>query len=540
MAYPQVAATSSVGDLSSSTPEALTLPAGVSNGDRLLAFVAFDADSDPMVIVGTGTGWTKRIQQDGQQTAGVQSAIFEKLEADGNDSLTISTTGNVGTAELGVYIVRRYTGHDPAVEAAIAASHGSSANPDAPSLSPSWGAADTLWEWVAAWDNGTRTITAYPADYTANQATNLGGATSAGCGIAAATRQLNASSTDPGLATISLADNWNAYTIAIKPAGGSDTTAPVLSSPVGTATGATTATVGATTDEANGTLYVFVSTSATPPSAATLKAGTGAAFASSQAVTSSGAKTFGATGLTASTGYYAHLIHTDAAGNDSNIVSSAQFTTSTPDTTAPTLSSPTGAGGALVCSGTVTTNEAGGTLYAVVTDSATPPSVSQVKAGQDHTGTAALRAVSQAVSASGVQTVGSGAVTSGTRYFYYVHTDASSNDSTVAASPSFEVTAAATNDIRLQPGIRLERGGEAASRTVARWWVFSADLLTIVHTGTSVSTNSAGQLTIDINDSPAYVVGDLVPMLVGEWDAVPPLDRTVRSGLMWVQAIAQA
>lgn len=125
---------------------------------------------------------------------------------------------------------------------------------------------------------------------------------------------------------------------------GGDTTAPVLSSPVGTATGSTTATVGATTDEGNGTLYAVVTTSATQPSVAQIKAGqnhTGAAaaWAGSVAVSSTGAKTLNATGLTGSTTYYAHLVHSDAAGNDSNRVVSASFTTSAP-TTAGLTSSP--------------------------------------------------------------------------------------------------------------------------------------------------------------------------------------------------------
>jgi len=46
----------------------------------------------------------------------------------------------------------------------------------------------------------------------------------------------------------------------------------------------------------------------------------------------------------------------------------------TADTTPPTLTSPTGTGGTLSCSGMVTTSESGGTLSAVVTDSATAPS----------------------------------------------------------------------------------------------------------------------------------------------------------------------
>lgn len=106
-----------------------------------------------------------------------------------------------------------------------------------------------------------------------------------------------------------------------------DTTAPVLTSPTGTQTGSTTATIGATTDEGNGTLYGYVSTSATPPSDADLKAGTGAVWSGSAAVSGTGANTLSVTGLTASTGYYGHLLHTDAAANDSNTVTSAQFTT---------------------------------------------------------------------------------------------------------------------------------------------------------------------------------------------------------------------
>lgn len=105
-----------------------------------------------------------------------------------------------------------------------------------------------------------------------------------------------------------------------------DTTAPTLSAATGTVTGTTTADLSVTTNEDNGTLYAFASTSATPPSAATLKAGTGAAYASSQAVTSAGAKTFSATGLGTGTAHYAHSLHRDFNGNESAIATSASFT----------------------------------------------------------------------------------------------------------------------------------------------------------------------------------------------------------------------
>jgi hypothetical protein len=111
-----------------------------------------------------------------------------------------------------------------------------------------------------------------------------------------------------------------------------DTTAPVLSLPTGTATSSSGATVGATTNEGNGTLSAVVTLSSTQPTKAQIKAGQNAAGASaphnSVAVSSTGAKTVGITGLSGSTAYFAHLMHEDGSGNQSNIVSSSSFTTS--------------------------------------------------------------------------------------------------------------------------------------------------------------------------------------------------------------------
>jgi hypothetical protein len=117
-----------------------------------------------------------------------------------------------------------------------------------------------------------------------------------------------------------------------EPSGGGDTTAPILTSAVGTQTGSTTATVGATTNEGNGTMYAVVTVSGTAPSVAQIQAGqnsggTAAVWAGNVAISSTGAKTFSATGLTASTAYYAHIQHKDAATNESTVVTSAQFTT---------------------------------------------------------------------------------------------------------------------------------------------------------------------------------------------------------------------
>ncbi len=132
------------------------------------------------------------------------------------------------------------------------------------------------------------------------------------------------------------------YDVGAWEAASADTTAPTLTSASVTAVGTTTGTGNVTTNEANGTLYSIVSTSATAPSAIQIQAGqnhTGAAavWSGNQAISSTGAKTFSITGLTASTAYYAHFQHKDAATNNSSVVTSAQFTTTSADTTVPTL-----------------------------------------------------------------------------------------------------------------------------------------------------------------------------------------------------------
>lgn len=141
------------------------------------------------------------------------------------------------------------------------------------------------------------------------------------------------------IAAGTLTNQTNTYSwyITYTADGGGDATAPSLSSASATATGSTTADGSVSTDEGNGTLYFVVTTSSTAPSVAQVQAGqdhTGAAAvdSGSQAVSGTGVQniTGGFTGLAASTVYYAHYQHQDAATNDSTVVSSASFTTDAP------------------------------------------------------------------------------------------------------------------------------------------------------------------------------------------------------------------
>lgn len=110
--------------------------------------------------------------------------------------------------------------------------------------------------------------------------------------------------------------------ISIRPPAVGDTTAPVLSLPTGIKTGSTTGSGTVSTDEGNGTLYYWATTSATETAAAIVASG------ASQAVSGTGSQAVTFSGLTASTAYYAHYVQDDAAANRSNVQNSTPaFTT---------------------------------------------------------------------------------------------------------------------------------------------------------------------------------------------------------------------
>jgi hypothetical protein len=118
------------------------------------------------------------------------------------------------------------------------------------------------------------------------------------------------------------------------------------------------------------------------------------------------------------------------------------------DVTAPVLTSATDIDtGSTTGSGTVTTDEDNGTLYFAITQSATTPSVTQIKAGQDHTSTTADDSGNQSVSATGVQNVSFTGLTASTAYYaHYVHMDLSTNNSNTITADGFTTQAGGSYD----------------------------------------------------------------------------------------------
>jgi hypothetical protein len=125
-------------------------------------------------------------------------------------------------------------------------------------------------------------------------------------------------------------------------------------------------------------------------------------------------------------------------------VTTLAVNTSLASVTAPVLSLPTAAkNGSNAYTGTVTTDKTGGTLFHVVTTSATQPSVAQIEAGQDHTGSAAPAKGALTPVAAGLRNVsGSGLTAETTYYIHYVQTG-TFNDSNRVVSASFTTDAIA-------------------------------------------------------------------------------------------------
>lgn len=212
------------------------------------------------------------------------------------------------------------------------------------------------------------------------------------------------------------------YTV---PAGAGDSTAPTISNPTATANGATAIDGTVDTNEGNGILWAIAYDSAhTAPSAANVKAGndgSGAALkADSFTVTATGTQSITLTGVTGASSYKVAYAHEDVYGNMSNVsIISGTITL----VVAPTLSSPTAS--TVKCTSAsigVTTDKSTGTLYGILSTSATAPTAAQIKAGQNHTGAAATWAGNQSISSTGAKSFTPTGLTPGsTLYAHFTH-----------------------------------------------------------------------------------------------------------------------
>lgn len=191
----------------------------------------------------------------------------------------------------------------------------------------------------------------------------------------------------------------------------------------------------------DGTAYAVVTASATTPSAAQVIAGqdhTGAAALGAASAAVSNSILLGPLGgLTHNTGgYYTHCVQVGVGGNSNVITSSVSATTDDADPTASASGETTGVG-------TIDPGFNTGTMYWVVTTSPTPPSGPQVRAGQDHTGSAAADSGSEAATVPTRLTMNAtGLTTDVEHWFHFQYRNQNNHDSPVVTSAGFTPAAA--------------------------------------------------------------------------------------------------
>lgn len=208
-----------------STTSAITLPASVATGDLLIGICGLDVGAGASTSSPTFTELKDETGTDVWAWIG-----YLKSPAGGETAVTLTHAAERDNA-IGIRIPAAEW-HGTTAPEITAVGDGTSANPDPPSISPSWGAeAGTTFIAVAIMDDsaGASTASAWPTNYTLNQVTSNTATSAASVHIAI--RITSSATEDPGTWTVSPSEHWRTYTIAVRGAvAGGNTIVPTAGS----------------------------------------------------------------------------------------------------------------------------------------------------------------------------------------------------------------------------------------------------------------------------------------------------------------------
>lgn len=217
MTFPVVASGASANNIFAS-PVSVSFGAALAAGDVAMAFIAASGTGADTITF--PAGWTSASIQNTTNPVRPHLVVGYKV-CDGSEgsSISVTVTNNNNQAQSVCWIAYRLTGAK-AVEVSAGTQFDSGAPPNSASLTPSWGAKDTLWFSAEANENAP-TGGAVPAGYgNTDEAIGLfNGVTGndAASSLRVARRQLNATSDDPG-AFAATGKRWAAFTVAVQPA----------------------------------------------------------------------------------------------------------------------------------------------------------------------------------------------------------------------------------------------------------------------------------------------------------------------------------
>lgn len=207
MAFPQVTRGTAYNSAGSSlTAHPIPVPASVASGDLLVIMASVDGNAGTVSM----TGFTELLSD--PHSSSVRLWIGYKI-AVGSESGTITLTTPSEQCTAQMWKITSWHGTTPPE---VTSAEGTSANPDPPSLSPSWGSADTLWIAGLSMNGGPGTVSVYSLPD--NQVVeNSGGSGSSG--HAFCSDELAQATLDPGTFTCT-SQAWLAFTLAVRPSAG--------------------------------------------------------------------------------------------------------------------------------------------------------------------------------------------------------------------------------------------------------------------------------------------------------------------------------
>jgi len=217
MAAPAAGTPTATQFASSVTSMAVSMPASIASGDRLIATVSVrNAGTWPTIP----SGWTQLALQAGGGGSVGATTVFEKIAAGTESGTTPTWVASTGTTA--VWQVIRITGAHASTASEATTASGDATAADPPSITPSGGANDYLIIAVAGHAAvSAAAFTAGPSGYSGflNSGASSGGSA---VSIATATKQLSAATTEnPGAFTAGGSNRfWAAVTVAVYPAAG--------------------------------------------------------------------------------------------------------------------------------------------------------------------------------------------------------------------------------------------------------------------------------------------------------------------------------
>lgn len=218
--HPVVATVGLYQGTNNATTHNMTMPNGIVAGDLLFGILrvasggAIDWPSG-----GTDVDWTE-IADGSFDTSNDQISIAWRL-ADGDEATTIAVISAANSRSAG-FIYRISGAIDPTTTPPTISTVAVNATAvvDPTIVDPSAGTKDYLFLWVGSWEGEqTSPPAGAPTDYLGARGASSGtsGPTATNCRVGMADRQLTAASEDPPSWTISVADSWTAWAVAVHP-----------------------------------------------------------------------------------------------------------------------------------------------------------------------------------------------------------------------------------------------------------------------------------------------------------------------------------